>query len=78
MGLGAQVRRHPGQHDLVDPALAELEEQVVGLGPVDLVGTGDDGFAVLDVRLVPGQPVGARAGSPGIIWASGLARVGRS
>ena len=36
-----------------------MEHQIVGLGTVDLVRTGHDGFSVLDVRLVLLQPVGA-------------------
>ena len=59
MRLGAEVGGHTGQDDLVDTALAQLQHQVVGFRAIDLVRTGDDRLAILDVGLVLLQPIGA-------------------
>ena len=59
MRLRAEVGRHAGEDHLVDPALAELQVQVVLRRAVDLVRRADDGLAVLDVFLVLRHPVGA-------------------
>jgi hypothetical protein len=46
---------------LVHAALAQLEHEVVGLGADDLVSSGDHGLPVVNVVLVGGQEVRARA-----------------
>ena len=56
-----EVGGHPGQDHPVDAALAELQHEVVRLGPVDLVRARDHRLAVLDVGLVALEPVGAGA-----------------
>src|SRR5262245_51982394 len=51
VGLDADVPGGARQDDLLDAPLAELQHQVVGGRPVDLVRAEDDRFAVEDVRL---------------------------
>ena len=41
------------------PALRSCRDEIVRLRPEDLVRTGDDGFAVVDIGFVDFQPVGA-------------------
>ena len=43
--------------DLVNTALSELQHQVIGFRTINLVGTGDYRFAILDERLVLFQPI---------------------
>ena len=62
MGFDADVRQHPAEEDLSDPAFAQLQDQIVGLRPPDLVRADDDRLAVFDIGLEPVQPVCARAG----------------
>jgi len=61
VALDTEVRQHPRQDDLVDATLAELQDEVVGLGAPHFVGTDDDGLAVLNERLVEIEPVGPGA-----------------
>src|SRR5215469_18824678 len=60
MRLYAHIRQHAAEDDLVDPALAELQNQIVGLRPEHLMWTGDDCLSVFDVRLKAIQPIRAR------------------
>src|SRR4051794_3387998 len=64
VALHAEIGEHPGQDDLLDAALAELQDEVVGLRPPHLVGAHHDRLAVLDVWLVTVEPVGAGAREP--------------
>jgi hypothetical protein len=43
VGLHAAVRGHPGEDDLRDAALPQLQRQIVALRAPDLVRRGDDG-----------------------------------
>src|ERR1700754_57609 len=65
MGFDAHVRQHPAQDDPADPALTQLEDQVVGLRPEDLVRADDHGPPVFDVGLEAVQPVYARVQETG-------------
>src|SRR5215467_14707191 len=58
------VGQHPTEHDPVDPALAKLQHEVVGLRTPYLVRTDDDGLPILDVRLEALEPVCPRSGKP--------------
>src|SRR5262245_3056774 len=60
----ADIGQHPSKHDPIDPALAELQHEVVGLRTPYLVRTDDDGLPILDVRLEALEPVGPRSGKP--------------
>ena len=44
MRFGAEVGRHAGQDHLADVPLPQLQDEIVGLRPVDLVWAGDDGL----------------------------------
>jgi hypothetical protein len=55
--LDAQVRRHASQDHLVDAPLAQLQHEVVGLGPIDFVWAGDHRVPVLDVAFVLPEPI---------------------
>src|SRR5215831_8327662 len=57
MRLDAYVRQHAAEDDLADPALAQLQDQIVGLRPEHLVRADDDGLPVFDVRLEAVEPV---------------------
>src|SRR5262249_34697922 len=59
MGFDADIGQHAAKYDLANPALAELQDQVVGLGSPNLVRADDDRLPVFDIRLEPVQPVGA-------------------
>jgi len=41
----AHVRKHPADNHLPDPTLAQLQDEVIGLGPIYLVRTDHDGLA---------------------------------
>src|SRR5262245_39577937 len=56
------VRQHPAENDFADAALAQLQDEVVGLRTKHPVGTGNNSLVVIDVRLEPLEPVGARPG----------------
>jgi hypothetical protein len=56
----AHIGQHAAENDSADPAFAELEHEVIGLGPKHAVRRDDDGVAVLDVGLKTRQSVSAR------------------
>src|SRR5262249_40784298 len=60
VGFDAQCGQHATKQDLGDPTLAELQNQVIGLWPEDLVRADDHRLAVLDVGLETLKPIGAR------------------
>ncbi len=62
VALDAEVRQLSRQDDLVDAALPQLQDEVVGLRAPQLMGADDDGLAVLDEGLVAWEPVGPGAG----------------
>ncbi len=53
VGLDAEVGRH------ADVTLTELQDNLAVLRSLDLVGAGNDGFAVFNKPLVTLKPVGA-------------------
>src|SRR5205085_2377176 len=64
VALDAEVGQHPRQGHLVDAALAELQDEVVGLRAPHLVGTDHHRLAVLNEGLVAVEPVGPEPGKP--------------
>src|SRR5215469_6588417 len=64
MGFDAHVREHAAKDDLLDTALAQMQDHIVGLWPEYLVWAADDRLAVLDIGLEAGQPVGTRVCKP--------------
>lgn len=61
MRVDTEVGDHATQNYGVDVAAAKLVNQVVALGAVHLVGSDDDGLAVVDVALVGAIEVSAGA-----------------
>ncbi len=59
VGLDAEVGRHPCSDVLSDVTLTELQDNLAVLRALDLVGAGNDGFAVFNKPLVTLKPVGA-------------------
>src|SRR5262249_36455599 len=57
MRLDAHIRQHAAENDPADPALAQLQDEIVGLRPEHLVRADDDRLAVVDVRLEAFEPV---------------------
>ena len=62
MGFNTKVSRHASQDDLADVALAELQDEVVVLRAIDLVGVDHNSLAVLNEGFVTLEPVGSRTG----------------
>src|SRR5262249_20058458 len=58
----AHVRQHPAENDFANAALAELQDEVVGLRTKHPMGTDNNSLAVIDEGLEPLEPVGARPG----------------
>src|SRR5690242_7421740 len=54
------VRQHAAENDFADTALAQLQDEIVGLWTKHPVGTDNNSLAVVDVRLEPLEPVCAR------------------
>ncbi len=59
VGFHAQIGGHAGQDHLIDAVLAQLQNQIVLLRPIHLVGRSDDGFVVMDEFLVLGHEIRA-------------------
>src|SRR5258708_5590107 len=59
MGFDAYIRQHAAEDDLAEFALAQLQDQIVGLRPPYFVWTADDRLSIFDIRLEPVQPVRA-------------------
>src|SRR5690349_16433192 len=61
MAFDAQVGGHSREDDLADAPFAQLQDEIVRLGADNLVRRGDHGAPVVDVMLVSGKKIGARA-----------------
>jgi hypothetical protein len=48
MGLDAHVRQHAAQNDFADSALAQLQDEIIGLWPEHFVRADDNGFSVFN------------------------------
>ena len=66
MGFDAHVRQHAAEDHLTDAALAQLQNEVVGLRAEDFVWTDDDRLAVLDIGLEAINPVPSWRTPPGL------------
>src|SRR5262245_25679140 len=62
MRFDAHVCQHPAENDFANAALAQLQDEVVGLRTKHPVGTNNNSLAVIDEGLEPLEPVGARPG----------------
>src|SRR5262245_4323126 len=62
MRFDAHVCQHPAENDFANAALAQLQDEVVGLRTKHPVGTDNNSLAVIDEGLEPFEPVGARPG----------------
>jgi len=61
MALHTEVGEHSGQDDLVLVALAELQDEIVGLRPPHFVRADHHRLAVFDEGLITLKPVGPGA-----------------
>ena len=57
MGLHANIGQHAAEDNLVDPPLAKLQNQIVGLWPPHFVRADDNRFTILDIWFEALQPV---------------------
>src|SRR6516225_6475084 len=57
MRLDAHVRQHAAEDDPIDPALAQLQDQIVGLRAEHLMRTDNYCLPVVDVGLEAIQPI---------------------